>query len=500
MVQLKPTQISILEAHWNSYTYSAASGASFTNLPGGFQAATISQVPNGLASASPARGIITSAPNNLVRLNYADSNGSIISSGGNQIYGRLTYSAGTYIITYYQFSSGVESPATLPGAGSYNIKALFAEVLYLHEVPANSNLILGFNLDTADSSTSSTLNAPSGGSINLQEASNNRISFDFAGSGIAVKFDTSSIGISIGQDIHPFTAGNDFEIFAQDGQPGFAGGNLYLRAGAAGLSNLNKPGNIIIDLYEISSFENKSSSILLRDELDDAFDISLKYSQSLEKYIDFKSFKISDGRPDNVGLRLDSGKELIFNANNGTDGYVAFNLSNSSSEGFKVNVGNSNKLLINSNDIIIGDGYTETRVQDIYFSNESISLIFTAGANLVAGDAVAIINDGGIPKIVKADANGPNYLVLGICLENISSGSSGKVCVSGKAFIPNSNWDSLPAVSDVGTDVYLSTTAGRLTITSPSGSGEYSLKIGILVSGGTNNCNILLQIGNAVLN
>lgn len=500
MVQLKPTQISILQAHWNVYNYSGTAAASSTSLPGGFEGSTISQVANGLASASPVRGIITTAPNNLVRLVYSDSNGSIVSSSGNQIYGRLTYSAGTYTVTYYQFSSGVESSASLPGAGSYGIKMLFSEVLYLYEVPSSSNLTLGFNLDTADSSTSSTLNAPSGGSINLQEASNNRISFDFAGSGIAIKFDTSSIGVSIGQAIHPFTAGNNLEIFAQDGQPGFAGGSLYFRAGAAGVANSDQPGNIYFDLYEVSSYEDKSSSLILRDEDYNILDIAVKYNQAMDKYIDFKSLGTFDGRLTDAGLWLTSAKELIFNPANNSDGYVAFNLNNSSVDGFKVRFNNVDKFIVNSDSVIIGDGYTETQVQDVYFSNESINLIFIANENLVAGDAVTIINDGGIPKIVKADANGPNYLVFGICSENISSGSSGKVCISGKAFIPDGNWDSLPGESDVGTEIYLSTTAGGLTMTSPGGSGEYSLKVGILVSGGINNCNLLLQVGNAVLN
>lgn len=500
MVQLKPTQISILQAHWNSYSYSATAGTSFTNLPVGFQSATITQVPNGIAGSSPTRGIITSLPNNLVRLLYNDSNGSIISSSGNQIYGRLTYVAGTYTITYYQFSSGVETPTSLPGVGSYDIKTLFSEVLYLHEVPANSNLILGFNLDAADSSTSSTLNAPSGGSINLQEASSNRISFDFASSGIAVKFDTASIGISIGQDIHPFTAGNDFEIFAQDGQPGFAGGNLYLRAGAAGLADINKPGDIIFDLYEISSFADKSSSLILRDEVDNIFDLSVKYDQSLEKYVHFSSLGISDGRPDDVGMRFNSNKELIFETENGLDGYVSFRLNNLSNDGFNIKFNNSNKLSITSDEIIIGDGNTNSLIQDVKFINESINLSFIAGENLSIGDVVGVSDSGGAPKIFKADADGYNYFVIGICSEEILVDNSGYVCIAGKCFVPDSQWDILPISSDVGSAVYLSTDAGKLTLISPSDSGDYSVKVGVLISGGSNNCYLLLQVGNAILN
>jgi hypothetical protein len=372
MVQLKSTQISVLEAHWNSYTYSGTGAVASTALPGDFQSSTITQIPEGLASSSPARGIITTAPNNFVRIVYEDNNKPIISASGQQIYGRLTHSSGTYTVTYYELSSGVETSAVLPGAGSFDIKILFPEVLYFHEVPANSNLILGLNLDVA-STGSSTLNASSGGSINLQEASNNRISFDFAGSGIAVKFDTSSIGISLGQDINPFSGGNDFEIFAQDGQPGFAGGNLYLRAGAAGLAGTNKPGDIYINLYEISSFADQSSSIILVDEVDDVFNINIKYDQSLEKYINFSSLGIANGRADDVGLRLSSAKELMFNVS-GSDGYFQFNLNDLSSNGFLIKLGNNTRFQVLDEEILIGDGYAQTAIKLMTTDNYGIDL------------------------------------------------------------------------------------------------------------------------------
>ncbi len=396
MVQLKSTQISVLEAHWNSYVYSATSGDASSVLPGGFQGSTITQVPEGLASSSPVRGIITTAPNNFVRIVYEDNNGSIISAAGQQIYGRLTHSSGTYTVTYYELSSGTETATILPGAGSLDLKMLFPEVLYFYEVPANSNLILGANLDAINSISS--LNVASGGSINLQEDSNNRVSFDFAGSGIAVKFDTSSIGISLGQATNPFSAGNDFEIFAQDGQPGFAGGNLYLRAGAAGLADTNKPGDIYINLYEISSFAGQSSSIILTDEIDDAFNINVKQDQLLEKYINFSSLGVADGRADDVGLRLSSSKELIFNVS-GADGYTQFNIDNLSSNGFLIKLSSNIKFKILDEEILIGDGYAQTAIKLMTTNDYGIDL-YTGGS--------ATSN----PDIGHIRLNTDNYLLI----------------------------------------------------------------------------------------
>jgi hypothetical protein len=130
---------------------------------------------------------------------------------------------------------------------------------------------------------------------------------------------------------------------------------------------------------------------------------------------------------------------------------------------------------------------------------EAINISFIAGENLSAGDVVGAFDDAGTPKIFKCDANESN-LPIGISSENYLSGETCEISISGRVFIPNIQWDSLPSVSNVGSAVYLHTTAGMLSLTSPSSPGEYSIKCGVLVSGGDDNCYIIIQIGNSILN
>lgn len=64
------------------------------------------------SSNSTTQGVIVNTPNNRVFLQYADSGvltDAVIDSTGNLIYGRLTYSAGTWTLSYYSLIAGVET-------------------------------------------------------------------------------------------------------------------------------------------------------------------------------------------------------------------------------------------------------------------------------------------------------------------------------------------------------------------------------------------------------
>lgn len=158
MPQLRKEQLNSLSANWSTYTYTATAGDTFTDLPAGFEAATVTQTSGGDPSV-PTRGIVTADPDNYVKIKL-QSDGSSLSDSGN-IFGRLTYSAGTYTVTYYKLSSGLEVSATLPGSGSYDLTIVFPEVMQFSEVPASALITLGEN----SGGGAGTIIIPDGGTI-----------------------------------------------------------------------------------------------------------------------------------------------------------------------------------------------------------------------------------------------------------------------------------------------------------------------------------------------
>jgi hypothetical protein len=137
MPQFRKEQLNLLSANWSTYTYSAAAGDTFTDLPAGFESSTVTQVSGGETSG-PTRGIVTSAPDNYIKLRLEQDGSSLVNNG--VIFGRLTYLSGVYTLTYYVLSGGSEVSATLPGSGIYNVTMLFPEVMKLEEIPSNSTI------------------------------------------------------------------------------------------------------------------------------------------------------------------------------------------------------------------------------------------------------------------------------------------------------------------------------------------------------------------------
>jgi len=95
--------------------------------------------------------------------------------------------------------------------------------------------------------------------------------------------------------------------------------------------------------------------------------------------------------------------------------------------------------------------------------------------DLSAGDAVHIVDSGGL-KVRKASANSSDqYPADGFIKDNCSSGSTVQVYFVGI----NSNVTGL----SIGADVYLSdTTAGGYTTTAPNGTGELVQRVGVALS------------------
>lgn len=91
------------------------------------------------------------------------------------------------------------------------------------------------------------------------------------------------------------------------------------------------------------------------------------------------------------------------------------------------------------------------------------TIVLTAGENLVFGDIVYIKSDG---KMGKADANSAGLFPSQfMATETIANGDTGVFLVDGIARNDAWNWT-------VGGAVYLSTTAGGMTQTAPSGTGD----------------------------
>lgn len=102
------------------------------------------------------------------------------------------------------------------------------------------------------------------------------------------------------------------------------------------------------------------------------------------------------------------------------------------------------------------------------------SKIMTASETIAAGDFVNVFDDGGTPKIRKADASTAGKRAHGFCLSSVTLGATGAVHFEG-------------ANTQVGGatagDVFLSAaTPGGFVPTAPSTAGNIVQRIGVAVS------------------
>ena len=97
---------------------------------------------------------------------------------------------------------------------------------------------------------------------------------------------------------------------------------------------------------------------------------------------------------------------------------------------------------------------------------------FIAGATLAIGDVVYMGTGG---KVLKADANQVTTMpAIGICVGSGTDGNAVDVLVQG-IMHDTSAFDTFT----VGADIFVSTTAGAVTATAPSGSGDTVQKVGV---------------------
>ena len=116
------------------------------------------------------------------------------------------------------------------------------------------------------------------------------------------------------------------------------------------------------------------------------------------------------------------------------------------------------------------------------------------GIRMIAGEAITqrhlvYMKNGGL---FTADASAmATAFATGCAFEGISNGSWGPVASIAGSFV-NPLFDSAPATSDLGARVYLSETAGKVTLTPPTTSGSVQYQVGHLIyRDGTTTANLI---------
>jgi len=132
----------------------------------------------------------------------------------------------------------------------------------------------------------------------------------------------------------------------------------------------------------------------------------------------------------------------------------------------------------------------------------AITISGTAGENLTAGQVVTFDDSAGNARIFKADADAAGELAdcMGLVTATVSSGNPALVQMLGEISVADANFDALPATSDVGKRVYMSTTPGNLTLTSPTASGSSSMRVGWITRGGTGAVKVAVLVGEGIVN
>jgi hypothetical protein len=127
---------------------------------------------------------------------------------------------------------------------------------------------------------------------------------------------------------------------------------------------------------------------------------------------------------------------------------------------------------------------------------------YVTGEN-VAGTALVCFQDNsGTPNVYEADSDGtgqrPNAAGFNSSTSTVTSGNSITVAVSGEVAVNAAQFDSAPAVTDVGKFVFMSTTQGKITLTAPSSSGQVVQIVGI-VTNGSGSPKVLIHFGQPIL-
>ncbi len=131
-------------------------------------------------------------------------------------------------------------------------------------------------------------------------------------------------------------------------------------------------------------------------------------------------------------------------------------------------------VLTSNSNIIISDAFFEGDLNGAV----TIDVNNNTGAQLDKGKAVYLTggNSGDNPNVALADADDATKMpAIGIVRENISDGSIGQVVTSGAMNFASHGFA-------LGSDLFIDTTAGGLTVTKPTGEANLIQKIGKVIS------------------
>lgn len=149
--------------------------------------------------------------------------------------------------------------------------------------------------------------------------------------------------------------------------------------------------------------------------------------------------------------------------------------------------GQAVRLQVNGDDKVVFDGDDIQIKAGKNLLVEDTAAVATqltvAGSSAVAAFDTLYINTSGELAPADADGAGLHYNIVGVALEAGPSGAAAvKQVMTTCGQVAGAKFTSNPSSGDQGKAVYLSTTAGQVSLTAPSASGDKVVRIGFLYS------------------
>ena len=151
-------------------------------------------------------------------------------------------------------------------------------------------------------------------------------------------------------------------------------------------------------------------------------------------------------------------------------------------QALKMQINSADKLVIDDTDIKVKAG-NNLLIESTASLAQQLTFV---GGSAVAENDLLYLNASGQAAKADADAGGLAHNVIGVALEaGGASAATHQACTyPGQAVIMNFGSDLTSG--DTGKPAYLSTTAGRATVTAPSTSGDQVVRVGYVIDGSSN--------------
>lgn len=306
------------------------------------------------------------------------------------------------------------------------------------------------------------------------------------------------------------TAGGSLSIKAGNGN-GAVGGTLNLNAGTgttAGDINIGTTAGANITIGVASSLNLTSTDAVVNAASYAEFSVT----GSSGFFIDSGTSKLDVELPAGWQMRfIGGGNQLIWDRNAATftlqagsvlqtTGSGNINLPNNGSARFQVEGTSVGSTVTAPNlDTLTNGSNADALHTHTGISSVGVTVTVTTGEAIDAGEVVVIRDDTGTPGTPKAykadnDDSAKNFGVVGLAGASVGSGASLTVYLSGERSVADAEFDAVPATTNVGQPVYMSATAGNMTLTAPTASGSVLQKIGIVSRGGSGAVKVVIQV------